>query len=304
MPAAIDELRIADQEDGSFPTLHRRWPLVSEGRDALLYDFPQGYGTYDDFEKDVLLESIFNPLGSARQVEPGGREILTRYTQSAQGVATRLSDEAKREVNGLLGSLRQQIRAQVALRDHTFVRQCGRFLLYRPLFGEGVISGGVGAELKNWEGIARHSLELRRRQHPVPWPWGPAVFVHDEADAPPLDEAKIIRNVADRLRTDFRHFDLDVKGGTFDDWLRNAPPVPDDLLGGGTSPQELQAFQESAKRFYDEERRAAEHDVLTAGRGPAELRLAVVVKDLENMPEDALRRVLETQVMPALINLQ
>lgn len=304
MPAAIDELRIADHEHKSFPTLHRRWPLISEDRNAILYEFPQDYRSYDDFEKDVLLESIFNPLGSARKVELSGRENLTRYAQSAQGVATRLSDYAKREVNGLLGSLRQQIRAQIALRDHTFVRQCGRFLLYRPLFGEGVISGGVGAELKNWEGIAKQSLEFRRRQQTIPWPWGPAVFLHDEKDPPPLDEAKVILNVAYRLRTKFAHFNLEVKGDTFEDWVRKAPPVPDELLGGGPSPQELRSFQESAKRFYDEERRRAEHDVLTAGRGPEELRLAVVVKDLENMPDDALRRVLETQVMPALINSQ
>src|SRR5882724_522103 len=304
MPTAIDELRIANREDENFPTLHRRWPLISEDPDTLLYESHKDHGTYDDFEKSVLLESIFNPVGSARESNLDGGEGLTRFAPDVSAVATRLSPAAKLEVNGLLINLINQMRAQIALRDHTLVRQCGRFLLYRPLFGEAVISGGVGAELKNWEGIARHSLELRRAQSPIPWPWGPAVFVHNQQDLPELDIEKIIVNVADRLKVNFRHFNLTVEGNDFEEWLRQAPPVPDDLLGGGPSPEEIRTFEQSAKSFYDEERSTAEHDVKTGGRGPRELRFAIVCNDLETMSVEDLKQMLTTQVFPRLIDFE
>lgn len=302
MPTAIDEYRIAERKHEKFPTLHRRWPLISEDPDVLLYEFPAQYATYDEFEEAVLLESIFNPVGSARDAEPGEREILRKLAQSADGVVTRLSDDAKREVSGLLGSLRQQIVAQIALRDHTLVCQCGRLLLYRPLFGEGVISGGVGAELKNWEDIANYSLELAATQDP-PWPWGPAVFVHDEDDQPRLEELKIIANVGRRLETDFADFNLTVRSDSFEDWLREAVPAPHADLGGGKSPEEVRLFEESARRFYDEERQRADNDARTGGRGPEELRRAVVLRGLGDMSKDSLQRVLETEVMPRLIDL-
>lgn len=203
MPTAIDELRIAEPESPSdppiFPTLHRRWPLFSEVGEELLYELPFGYVSYDEFERGVLLEGIFNPVGSRRDVDAFGRVTLSKYATNAAEVPGRLSKEAKYQVNGLLATIRQQVLAQIAFRDHTLVRQCGRFLLYRPLFGEGVISGGVGAELKNWGDITQHSLKLSSQGSPVPWPWGPAVFIHDKVDLDALTPQ--VRNLTNNVAT-------------------------------------------------------------------------------------------------------
>jgi len=304
MPTAIDELRISSRGDENFPTLRRRWPLISEHPEALLYESHKDHGSYDSFEQGVLLESIFNPVGSAREAKPGGGETFIRFAENASQVPTKLSPDAKHEVNGLLINLINQMRAQIALRDHTLVRQCGRFLLYRPLYGEAVISGGVGAELKNWEGIATHSLQLNREGKSIPWPWGPAVFVHDESDLPELDMEKIIGNVADRLKPEFSQFNLTARTSDWEEWIQQAPPVPDELLGGGPSPEEIKAFEESARTFFQLERSAAEHDVQTGGRGPKKLRFTIVCKDLDTMDTEALRQMLEEQVFAHLIDFE
>jgi len=302
MPTAIDEFRITDRGDESFPSLHRRWPLISEDYNALLYEIPSAYGTYEEFEKTVLLEAIFNPVGSARHVDANRREVLTSYAENVAQVGARLSDEKKPQVSALFDILRQQISAQIAFRDHTLVRQCGRFLLYRPLFKEGIISGGVGAELKNWAGIASHSLEMVRKGEPVPWTWGPVVFVHDEQDTPKaIEEAKIITNVAARLPEFADSFDLTVRDN-FEEWLRRAVLPGDDLLSGAPSPQEREAFTASARRFYQEERRNAEFNARTGGRGPKELRREIVVEGLDRMEDNRLTDLIKTRVIPALIS--
>lgn len=160
MPTAIDEFRIFDDGVYLHPYLTPRWPIPE---DDLLYTRPSApekvrpYADYDDYERRELL-SIFDP-----PIDSTGRRA-----------GLPLSDP---EVSGVLRTLKEAVRLQMAGRDHLLVRQCPGFFLYRPLHGEFEFSSGVDSELNTFDWIRDYQPVAkgdRRRR---------IAFVHDNQDA-------------------------------------------------------------------------------------------------------------------------
>ena len=152
-PTAIDEFRLLRDGEHLIPRLKARWPLP---HGELLYSCPNGFDSYDEFERRGIA-SIFDP-----PINDAGRRI---------GIP--LTDD---EISGMLRTLELAVRLQMAGRDHLLVRQCPGLFLYRPTCGEHKFSGGVTTEIENFEGILKHVDKVQRR----------IAFMHDAEDAKEL----------------------------------------------------------------------------------------------------------------------
>jgi hypothetical protein len=272
MPTAIDELRFADlAPPPNFPTLERRWPLIQH-KHGLLYDTPPGQD-YEAFESAVLLNEIFNPLGGTYKItegfidedEPG--KLADTYKE------VQLPDPSMNAVHGLVGGLQQQMKIQLAIRDHALVRQSGRLLLYRPFFAKGSLTGGVEAELNNWSVLLQTASEFRRKAIDSSWRLGPAIVIHDASDVAKLNELlekRMKTNLIKRLTLKLQHepeklglFDFDRMSGPPEFWFDQALKPENELLGTGstltrTKKQSLKLiFQEALADVARDSRRMA-----------------------------------------------
>lgn len=272
MPTAIDEYRFADRAAAEFPTLERRWPLIEDDT-GLLYDTPGGL-TYDAFEEDQLLEELLNPVGGAFNADG---ERLAKFADSYRDVPGRLSVPAKDSIHGLIAGFLQQIRIQLSIRDHALVRQTGRLLLYRPLFGEGRLSGGVEGELHNWSTLVQTASWFTSHGRPVTWRTGPAVFVHDAKDLENLEKLmwqRMKTNLMQRLAVElppaqFEAFAFDRMTGKTSEWFSQALKPPDELLGGAPlTPAELKALEGKFTGAIKEVARESRQIVFVGAAGP------------------------------------
>lgn len=138
MPTAIDEYRILD--DGTFlqPHLSPRWPLMTADLMYVVPNAPEGeepFASYDDYERRGLSRLFDPPLDGV------GRR---------SGIP--LGDA---ETSGMLRTLKEAIRLQMAGRDHLLVRQCPGFFLFRPVYDRGEFSSGVRSELHTYDQLRR-----------------------------------------------------------------------------------------------------------------------------------------------------
>ncbi|MCH8879995.1 MAG: hypothetical protein IID34_08945 [Planctomycetes bacterium] len=141
MPTAIDEYRLLRVDGELMPILSPRWPLMDS---QLLYCRPQSPNG-DDFNSDEEFErrglrDVFDP-----PMDDQGRRL---------GVA--VSDP---ELSGMLRTLNEAVRLQMAGRDHLLVRQCKGFFLFRPLHEAGTFSRGVQSELHTYDQIRKWDRE-------------------------------------------------------------------------------------------------------------------------------------------------
>lgn len=172
MPTAIDEFRIkikkaqkskattskkpkkvGYEEDLFSPGLATRWPLIDRP-DKLLYSFDANFQNYEEFDRE-LQARIFNP---ELVVDSGKRITGGRYTTDPQELDKAVGAfplEIQHELSGLLRAFIFDVELQMTHRDHSLVRQCSHFFLYRPLYEEYGWSRGVGAELENHAAIIR-----------------------------------------------------------------------------------------------------------------------------------------------------
>ncbi len=316
MPTAIDEYRFRASDDPGFPGLYRRWPLVSEDPEALLYDVPKS-GSYDDFDEATLQEALFNPPVRSRRVHIADGRTETKWIpleDTLTETRKRLTKDAIREIRGLLGGVIQQIRLQLAARDHALVRHTGSFVLYRPFADDPVLSGGVGAELKNWSGIVSLAKIFQERGLNAKWRWGRVVFVHSSADAAGIAEsefgrAELAKNLAVRIQHQFgeetfKHVNvatlIDSGGKDTDQCVLSE----DDLLRFGL--ENSAELVEALPGLYEEARKRTLDDLLTGGmRGGIsehpEWRRSVLVERLAELTHDDRKRMVKQQVLPELL---
>jgi len=302
MPTAIDEYRFAAPTATSFPSLERRWPLIHH-KHGILYDTPGG-GDYDDFDNNQLLEELFNPTGGNYDLE---NDIPSPFAKTRQDVSNKLSDAAKGTIQGLIGGLLQQIRIQLAIRDHALVRQTGRLLLYRPYFGEGRLSAGVLAELRNWDSLRRVGLDFKKRSRSCSWRFGPAIFVHDDEDLQALEEPQQ-QKIKDRLKgwlsrkltpEEFELFDFDHVSGPTALWFEQALKRDDQLLGGGIlSAGEEDLLKDEFKKVL--EKLASEARKIICVGAPIDDRDYVHYPRLGELTHFALQDLARTEILPKL----
>lgn len=141
MPTAIDEYRLLSLDGELMPILSPRWPLMDA---RLLYCRPQSpngddFNSDEEFEKRGLRD-VFDP-----PMDDQGRRL---------GVA--VSDP---ELSGMLRTLNEAVRLQMAGRDHLLVRQCKGFFLFRPLHEAGTFTSGVVSELHTYDQIRKWDRE-------------------------------------------------------------------------------------------------------------------------------------------------
>ena len=132
-PTAIDEFRLLDDGTHLQPYLTTRWPFCEKrSMYCLPKVLPEGrkFVDYPDFELRGL-GTIFDP-----PLDEKGRRV---------GVP--LPDA---EVSGILRTLNEAVRLQMAGRDHLLVRQCPGVFLYRPVYDEGEFSRGVVSEINTF----------------------------------------------------------------------------------------------------------------------------------------------------------
>ncbi|HYR74380.1 MAG TPA: hypothetical protein VEM96_00935 [Pyrinomonadaceae bacterium] len=265
MPTAIDELRFADlATTPNFPTLERRWPLIQH-KHGLLYDTPPGQD-YEAFESAVLLNEIFNPLGGTYKITEGFIDEDEPGTLADTYKEVRLPEAAKNAVHALAGGLLQQMKIQLAIRDHALVRQSGRLLLYRPFFAKGSLSGGVDAELKNWSVLLQTASEFKKRAIHFAWRLGPAIVIHDAKDLGKLDELLMKRmktNLIKRLTLKLQPeelglLDFDLMSGSAESWFDQALKPEDQLLGSGRTLTRTK--KRALKVVFQDELEAVERD--------------------------------------------
>lgn len=101
------------------------------------------FNSYEDFERHGLPSALRPPDGMI------------------SGVETVLQDETLvRELSGLLRTLKEYIRIQMAGRDHLLVGQCPGFFLYRPLDNrDHSFSKGVESEIRLFCTTRRYEAE-------------------------------------------------------------------------------------------------------------------------------------------------
>lgn len=182
MPTAIDEYRVLKDEktERFMPQLAARWPLLREKPNALLFQLPDGYDKYEDYERDMIAPIFSPPLDRAGK----------KFSDPSK-IWDALDDRTKSEVSGLLRALVMTIELQMTNRDHLLVRQCPGFLLYRPLYEESRFSDGVAAEISNRKDIVDGLGERR-----------PLLFIHTSEDTRPLKlKPKDVVNLWAALRT-------------------------------------------------------------------------------------------------------
>jgi len=182
MPTAIDEFRLRTEKlifrtadhkpcikEVFVPSLRTRWPLCRTNPTELLYDLPAQYNDYESFEAKEVLPDIFNP-----PIDPD--DPTKRFAKPGEFSWMKLPESTMLEISGVLRSLHMNIEKHMSGRDHLLVRQCHGFLLYRPLFGESGFSGGVSAELDNWEALVRVQNAIAETMA------RPILFIHHEDD--------------------------------------------------------------------------------------------------------------------------
>lgn len=161
MPTGIDEYRIhavkgsgksvkSGKQTRREPTLEDRWPLPSD-IDSVIYSMPAGCDSMN--HASILAPKIWDPRSNT-------------FTPLKEP----LSKSLQEKIDSLLGALERQIEMQVSSRDHLFVSLSPSLLVYRPLFQEGVWSGGVEAEIRHWRLLAAGDKQKR------------AVFIHFTED--------------------------------------------------------------------------------------------------------------------------
>jgi len=189
IPTTIDEYRLVIPKkkeeynkelylEKSFPhTLHNRWPI---NYDNSLWSLPKKrdgkeFLNYNNYEKEGL-SLIFNPLVDCKIQE----ELLQKKNEDnsfknvkdiINCVKDKIDDKFIGEIVGMLMSLQENIRIQMAGRDHRLVRQCPGLFLYRPMNTEDHgFSGGVISEIDLF-GDLMLTEEDRKMS-----------FIHDEKD--------------------------------------------------------------------------------------------------------------------------
>lgn len=140
-PTAIDEYRLDRPGEpldlASRPyRLSTRWPLLVQPDDAIRPNATPS---------DRLLHVTLNPAGLEAVAEGVVEGVFARLLESS-------------------------IYAEVPFRDHFLVSHTSGFLVYRPLYEESEVSGGVDAEIDHWSDLA--TLDPTRR----------ALFVHTRSD--------------------------------------------------------------------------------------------------------------------------
>ncbi|MCP3959730.1 MAG: hypothetical protein GY719_17930 [bacterium] len=311
MPTAIDEYRLSNIEEDIFPCLHRRWPLLSPTSEDLLFDLPSKYPTYDSYERAEITERLLNPAGSSYNPVD---ESVGHFASSALEVGQQLSEKTKETLGGLFGSLIQQIRLQLATRDHALVRHTGSLLLYRPFYDEPRLSGGVKAELDHWLTLARYGLQLEQAGEPVPWPYGPAVFLHATADITnpillerlqPMLRANLLPALTSALgENEARQLNLEGADLLSEAWLDHiSNSLRDPLLGGGEDPREGRRRREVVREIWLKERALTQHQAYTAVPNPSEVNWArfILVDDLPELTFAAIRQRIVKDVIPRFL---
>lgn len=140
MPTAIDEFRLArglplDHQNPSRlrrrPTLMERWPLVDG---TTLYE--PGSASAPEHLDLLAPHRLVQMPHEEDKVEP----VL-------------LSDDDAARLDPVLRALESQIEAQVSARDHTIVVNTAHTVVFRPFYGEPVVSRGVQSEIEHWQDL-------------------------------------------------------------------------------------------------------------------------------------------------------
>lgn len=180
MPTAIDENRFTRGESLSHtglahrsPALEERWPLVAEDVD-LLYTRHKGGPDH----RALLIERV-----SDTQIEKLAQ--LPDCTPPAQ------------ETSPIIRSLEDEILRDISSRDHSLVTYTDGLLVFRPLDNQGMISGGVDAELEYCCRLMH--LDNRRR----------VAFIHFEDDVKVLVNSDLSRQYG-RSEEDLNGFIVNV----------------------------------------------------------------------------------------------
>ncbi len=134
-PTALDELRIRESGGGGMKglclaALSARWPLPPTVLPLLHEPVPPN--VLDDAELLCPIENVL-PL-----------QLREQFRGLVRGDAP---NDLMQRVAGYVGRLRDRINEDITWRDHHLVDQCGRLLVYRPIYG-GRPSAGVKRELE------------------------------------------------------------------------------------------------------------------------------------------------------------
>ena len=315
MPTAIDEYRLIDRPSAEgFPGLHRRWPLLRRKTEESLYEIPGGFTTYDEYERELLIEEIFNPKGSGSvDLDYDDPEKFERFASSASEVGKGLSERAKAQIQSLLNTFLYQIRIQLAQRDHALVRQTGRLLLYRPLYDGPRFSGGVQAEIDNWVRIVLSTKALLEKGGTPNWRFGSAVFVHDQTDVKhrearvaTLIRSSVLSAVGNEIGPQQRsRFDLGSADFSNAGWVIQAYRPAGELLSGGPDPEEVRATKKKLVEIWQREsEKVRKEDLIGTAQLSEEGLLhaaeAVVIENLGECTSDDLKEIVVSQILPPL----
>lgn len=139
MPTGIDELRFAQKAaGGAVPRLDTRWPIASDSEDFV----------------DTLYVK-----------DPGADQPELTFMLLEEG---QQNDEL--DWRPWMSGLSNQIKAEVAFRDHHLVANSPGLLVLRPFYEVGTTSHGVAAEVDHWR-LLTQDPELRQENRR-------AVFIH------------------------------------------------------------------------------------------------------------------------------
>lgn len=301
-PTCIDEYRFLAPSDPGFPGLSRRWPPVANPKD-LLASIPPDYLSYEEYERDFVVPALFNPQGGAydpEKDEPG------RAVPLGQPVSCILTDSDRVAIQGLLGGLQQQIRIQLAMRDHALVRQTGSLLLFRPCFAERKFSGGVTAEIQHWHSLRVYDEVARKARGTSLWSVGPAIYVHDSEDLPPEDQAAFKKNLRAAIYREWGlEFALDLPVehvSSFNQWFGSLKTLGDDLLGGGGDPKQFAARKARLEELWQIARQQSRNETL-AGIAIKDPQWMTIVErtNLGELRFEDTKKLVSDAIIPSLL---
>jgi hypothetical protein len=165
MPTAIDELRFATAPAGELPRLDTRWPIASKRAD--------------------FSDTLYKTSG---QAEPELTYVLLPSKQQSDSTNWR----------PWLGALQNQIKTEIAFRDHHLVAANPGLLVLRPFYGNGMTSEGVGAEVDHWQALAKDPNPAAGDRR--------AVFIHFAEDVEAM--------LREALRIDSSSLDFQINAAT------------------------------------------------------------------------------------------
>jgi len=164
MPTAIDEYRFARKENQEITpsmytgSLASRWPEPGD-ESKLLYSRPNK--ATDTNHKDILAPKCWD---------------------FSQGKLVEFKEEPEPltgEINMSLRSFANEIKFQIASRDHLLVSHTDGLLIFRPFYkGESDFSGGVRREIEHWKDSWQSGIRTR------------AAFVHFVSDIQAMLESR------------------------------------------------------------------------------------------------------------------